>query len=44
MADVAAQMPDAVRVRIPEREHINAFLYSEFVAPRVIEFLSRSVR
>jgi hypothetical protein len=32
-------MPDATRVRIPDREHINAFLYSEFVVPRVLEFL-----
>jgi hypothetical protein len=33
-------MPDATRVRIPDREHINAFLYSEFVVPRVLEFLA----
>ena len=40
MADVAAAMPHATRVRIPDREHINAFLYSEFVVPRVLEFLA----
>jgi pimeloyl-ACP methyl ester carboxylesterase len=42
MSEVAALMPDATRVRIPDREHINAFLYSEFVVPRVMEFLARS--
>ena len=40
MGDVAATMPNATRIRIPEREHINAFLYSEFVVPRVLEFLA----
>lgn len=35
----ASIMPHATRIRIPEREHINAFLYREFVAPRVLEFL-----
>jgi pimeloyl-ACP methyl ester carboxylesterase len=40
MGEVAALMPDATRVRIPDREHINAFLYSEFVVPRVIDFLA----
>jgi pimeloyl-ACP methyl ester carboxylesterase len=40
MADVAAAMPHATRLRIPDREHINAFLYSEFVVPRVLEFLA----
>jgi len=39
MAEVAAAMPNASRLRIPEREHINAFLCSEFVVPRVITFL-----
>lgn len=39
LAEVAAVMPNATRVHIPEREHINAFLYSEFVVPRVLEFL-----
>lgn len=32
-------MPNGTRVRIPDREHINAFLYREFVVPRVLEFL-----
>jgi pimeloyl-ACP methyl ester carboxylesterase len=40
LAEAAAAMPHATRVRIPEREHINAFLYSDFVAPRVLEFLA----
>ena len=44
LAEVAAEMPDATRIRIPEREHINAFLYSEFVVPRVLEFLSTATR
>lgn len=39
LAEVAAAMPHATRIRIPEREHINAFLCSEFVVPRVLEFL-----
>ncbi len=41
MREVAAAMPDARRIRIPEREHINAFLYSEFVVPLVTDFLSK---
>jgi pimeloyl-ACP methyl ester carboxylesterase len=40
MQEVADLMPDAVRIRIPEREHINAFLYSEFVVPRMMAFLA----
>jgi pimeloyl-ACP methyl ester carboxylesterase len=40
MGEVAALMPDANRIRIPDREHINAFLYSDFVAPLVREFLA----
>lgn len=43
MAEAAALMPQARRVRIPEREHINAFLYSEFVVPRVLDFLQATV-
>jgi pimeloyl-ACP methyl ester carboxylesterase len=35
-----AVMPDASRVRVPDRQHINAFLYSEFVAPLVLDFLA----
>ena len=38
--ELAAAMPHATRIRIPDREHINAFLYSEFVVPQVMEFLS----
>ena len=40
MREVAALMPDATRIRIPDREHINAFLHSEFVVPRVLDFLA----
>jgi pimeloyl-ACP methyl ester carboxylesterase len=40
MAEVAAAMPNATRIRIPEREHINAFLFSECVVPLVLEFLA----
>lgn len=39
LAEVARAMPHATRIRIPDREHINAFLYSEFVVPRVLAFL-----
>ena len=44
LAEAAAAMPHATRIRIPDREHINAFLYSEFVVPRVVEFLSARTR
>jgi pimeloyl-ACP methyl ester carboxylesterase len=40
LGEVAASMPNASRIRIPDREHINAFLYSEFVVPRVMDFLA----
>lgn len=40
MREVAASMPDATRIRIPDREHINAFLCSEFVVPKVLDFLA----
>jgi pimeloyl-ACP methyl ester carboxylesterase len=40
MREVAKSMPDATRMRIPDREHINAFLYSEFVVPLVLDFLA----
>jgi hypothetical protein len=40
LAEAARIMPHATRIRIQDREHINAFLYSEFVVPRVIEFLA----
>lgn len=39
MGELAAQMPAATRVRIPGREHINAFLDSQFVVPRIQQFL-----
>ena len=41
MGEAAALMPNATRVRIPDREHINAFLGSELVLPYVVEFLGR---
>lgn len=40
LGDAARLMPNATRVRVPDREHINAFLYSEFVVPRVAAFLN----
>ena len=40
LGDAARLMPKATRVHVPDREHINAFLYSEFVVPRVVEFLN----
>jgi pimeloyl-ACP methyl ester carboxylesterase len=40
MREVAELMPDAISIRIPDREHINAFLYSEFVTPLVMDFLA----
>ena len=44
LAEAAALMPNATRIRVPDREHINAFLYSEFVVPRVLEFLAARSR
>lgn len=41
MGKAASLMPDASRVRIPDREHINAFVDSELVLPHVQEFLAR---
>ena len=43
VGEAASVMPTATRVRVPDREHINAFLYSEYVVPRVLEFLGRAV-
>jgi pimeloyl-ACP methyl ester carboxylesterase len=40
MGEVASLMPDATRVRIADREHINAFLDAEFVVPLAIDFLA----
>jgi len=42
LAEATRLMPHATRVRVPDREHINAFLYSEFAAPKVLEFLGSS--
>jgi hypothetical protein len=44
MGNAALLMPDAARVRIPNREHINAFLASELVLPPVMQFLAKTVR
>jgi pimeloyl-ACP methyl ester carboxylesterase len=41
MGEAAALMPAATRIRIPGREHINAFLASDLVLPQVREFLLR---
>jgi pimeloyl-ACP methyl ester carboxylesterase len=41
MAELASKMPDAIRVRIPQRGHINAFLASNLVLPHVMAFLAR---
>ncbi len=40
MGEVAAAMQDARRIRIREREHINAFLASDLVVPIVTDFLA----
>jgi 3-oxoadipate enol-lactonase len=40
MGEVASLMPNATRVRIPDREHINAFLETRFVVPLVMDFLA----
>jgi pimeloyl-ACP methyl ester carboxylesterase len=42
-AQAAAVMPAASSVRVPERQHINAFLYSEFVVPLVMDFLATRI-
>jgi hypothetical protein len=34
-------MPHATRVRIPDREHINAFVDSQVALPHVQEFLAQ---
>lgn len=41
MGEAASLMRNATRIRIPDREHINAFLDSELVLPSVLEFLGR---
>jgi 3-oxoadipate enol-lactonase len=40
MGELAAAMPDARRVRVPDAEHINAFLDSSFAAPVIRDFLA----
>lgn len=44
LGEAARLMPNATRVRIPDCEHINAFLNSDFVVPRVLEFLTSKTR
>jgi hypothetical protein len=44
MGQAASLMPDASRHRIPEREHINAFLDSQFATPAITEFLDTLAR
>lgn len=39
-AEAAALMPNAVRIRIPGQGHINAFLNSHLVLPKVAAFLT----
>jgi hypothetical protein len=39
MGNAASLMPRATRFRIPEREHINAFLDSQFSIPTITAFL-----
>jgi pimeloyl-ACP methyl ester carboxylesterase len=39
MGQAAALMPNASRFRIPEREHINAFLDSQLATPTIAQFL-----
>lgn len=41
MGEAASQMTQATRVRLPDREHLNAFLDSELAVPHVLEFLGR---
>ncbi len=41
MIEAALLMPNATRIRIPDREHINAFLSSELALPHVMAFLGR---
>jgi pimeloyl-ACP methyl ester carboxylesterase len=43
MGNAAALMPDASRIRIPGREHINSFLASELVLPPVTRFLTEAI-
>jgi pimeloyl-ACP methyl ester carboxylesterase len=40
MGEAASLMPNATRVRIPDREHINTFLASELLVPLVSDFLA----
>jgi pimeloyl-ACP methyl ester carboxylesterase len=42
MGQAAGLMPAATRIRLPGREHINAFLASDLVLPTIREFLLAS--
>ena len=44
MGAAASMMPRATRVRIPDREHLNAFLWSEGVLPHVERHLADTVQ
>jgi len=39
VGELALAMPHATRIRIPDRERINAFLYSNHVVPQVMTCL-----
>jgi pimeloyl-ACP methyl ester carboxylesterase len=43
MGQAASTMPNATRIRIPGREHINAFLASDLVLPPVTRFLAEAI-
>ena len=43
MGAAALMMPRAKRIRIPNREHLNAFLWSEGVLPHVERHLADTV-
>lgn len=42
MAEAAALMPNATRMRVPGLGHINAFLQSQIVLPRAMAFLAEN--
>jgi pimeloyl-ACP methyl ester carboxylesterase len=44
MAQAASLMPNSTRIRVPDKEHINAFLDSEFVLPSITTFLREPPR
>ena len=44
MGEAASLMPNATRIRIPRREHINAFLDSDYALPHVTAFLADAIK